>query len=247
MKILIVEDEKLTRDSLEYDFKELGYSLVEKAADGIEALDAIEMSKPDVIFADVRMPRMDGLHLLQEVKKSGSPPIFVVVSSYDSFEYAKTALEQGAFAYLLKPVAEDDLKSCLGRVENRLIHDRTKASRMMEADHKAKKYLLLAKKQMLQHIIQEEITDEDELRAHFKAIDISLPYDQFFILTICIDQFEQLIDSRTSADIQLYKYFIENITLELFGELGVVTLPFETDHDLGFLVNVPANPGSRSS
>lgn len=242
MKILIVEDEKLTRDSMEYDFKELGYTLVEQASDGIEALHSIEMNKPDVIFADVRMPRMDGLSLLLEVKKSVSPPIFVVVSSYDSFEYAQTALEQGAFAYLLKPVGEDDLRNCLSRVENRIIHDRTKASRMMEADHKVKKYLLLAKKQMLQHIIQEEITAEDDLRAHFKAMDISLPYDQFFILTICIDDFEQLINSRTSADIQLYKYFIENITLESIEDLGVTILPFETDHDLGFLVNLPANP-----
>ncbi|MEX2104312.1 MAG: response regulator, partial [Bacilli bacterium] len=137
MKILIVEDEKLTRDSLENDFKELGYSSVEKASDGIEALESIEVNKPDVIFADVRMPRMDGLRLLHEIKKSGSPPIFVVVSSYDSFEYAKTALEQGAFAYLLKPVGENDLKSCLGRIENRIVHDQTKASRIMEADHKA--------------------------------------------------------------------------------------------------------------
>jgi two-component system response regulator YesN len=242
MKILIVEDEKLTRQSMEQDLKELGYSLIDIASDGIEALESIEMSKPDVIFADVRMPRMDGLRLLQEVKKEGSPPIFVVVSSYDSFEYAKTALEQGAFAYLLKPVGESDLKACLSRVESRLIHDRTKAIQVTETDHKAKKYLQLAKKQMLQHIIQEEITDEKELQTHFKATDILLPYDQFFIMTIGIDEFEQLISYRTSADMQLYKFCIENITLELIEELGVTILPFETEHDLGFLVNIPANP-----
>lgn len=242
MKILIVEDEKLTRESMKYDLTELGYFLIETASDGIEALESIESNKPDVIFADVRMPRMDGLSLLQQLKKNGSSPIFVVVSSYDSFEYAKTALEQGAFAYLLKPVEEKDLKSCLSRIESRIIHDQEKASQMSEADHKVKKYLQLAKKQMLQHIIQEEITDEDVLRIHFKETDISLPYELYFIITIGIDQFEILANNRTSNDIQLYKFCIENIALELIEELGVTILPFETEHDLGFLINKPANP-----
>lgn len=242
MKILIVEDEKLTRESMEHDLKELGYSLIEQASDGIEALKCIEANRPDVIFADVRMPRMDGLCLLHELMKNGSPPIFVVVSSYDSFDYAKTALEDGAFAYLLKPVNDSDLKSCLSRVENRISNDQKKATRMTEASHKAKKYLQLAKKQMLQHLFQEEITDEEELLAHFKAIDIHLPHAQFLILTIGIDQLEDLKHRRSNADVQLYKYSIENITLEMIEDLGVTILPFETEHDLGFLINLPANP-----
>ena len=242
MKILIVEDEILTRESLARELQALGYPHIAMASDGIEALASVAANRPDVIFSDVRMPRMDGLRLQQELKKNGASPLFVIVSGYDSFEYAKTALEQGAFSYLLKPVEENDLKSCVSRLENRLVHDRRRASQMTEADRKARKYFQLAQKQMLQQMIQEEITDENELSAHFKAMDIALPYERFTILTMGIDQFEQLASACTNADLQLYKFGIENIAQEHLEDLGVAVLPFESGQDLGFLVNLPANP-----
>jgi len=242
MKVLIVEDEKLTRESIQRDLNSLGYDLVEQAADGIEALATIEAYRPDVVLADIRMPRMDGLRLLQETMKLNASPIFVIVSSYDSFEYAKTALEEGAFAYLLKPVAKNDLKSCLIRVENRINREREETKRMTTADHKAKKYIQLAKKQLLQQWIEAEKTNEDELRTQFKAMDVLLPYERFVVLTLGIDQFEKLATGKSAADMQLYQYCIENITLEMIEDLGVTILAFEAEHEQGFLVNFPNDP-----
>lgn len=242
MRILIAEDEKLTRESLERELRDLGYEHIEQTADGVEALAAVEAFRPDVVLADIRMPRMDGLRLLQETKKTGASPIVVIVSSYDSFEYAKTALEEGAFAYLLKPVGKGDLQSCLIRVESRMTKDAEETKRITATDHRAKKYVQLARKQMLQQWIEEEKTDETELRAHLKAMDISLPYGRFVVLTVGIDEFEKVAIGKSAADLQLYKYCIENITLEMIGEHGVTVLPFEGEHELGFLVNAPADP-----
>lgn len=242
MKILIVEDEKLTRESMDRELRGLGYEMIEQAGDGVEALTVIETFRPDVVLADIRMPRMDGLRLLQESKKASVSPIFVIVSSYDSFDYAKTALEEGAFAYLLKPVGKSDLKNCLTRVENRIHRDAEETSRITAVDHKAKKYMQLAKKQMLQQWFEEEKTDESELKAQFKAMDIVLPYDRFVVLTVGIDEFEKVAIGKSTADLQLYKYCIENMTIEMIGELGVTILPFDGEHEQGFLVNMPVDP-----
>ncbi|OCT14711.1 hypothetical protein A8709_11045 [Paenibacillus pectinilyticus] len=242
MRILIAEDEKLTRESMERELRSFGYEIIEKAADGVEALAAIESFRPDVVLADIRMPRMDGLRLLQEARKASTSPIFVIVSSYDSFDYAKTALEEGVFAYLLKPVGKSDLRSCLTRVESRIHREAEETNRLTAVDHKAKKYMQLAKKQMLQQWFEEEKTDESELRAQFKAMDIVLPYDRFVVLTVSIDEFEKIAIGKSAADLQLYKYCIENMTLEMIAELGVEILSFEGEHEQGFLVNMPFDP-----
>lgn len=242
MKILIVEDEKLTRESMELEISGLGYDRIASAADGIEALEAMAVFKPDVVLADIRMPRMDGLRLLQETRKTAASPIFVIVSSYDSFEYAKTALDEGAFAYLLKPVGKNDLKSCLTRVQHRIDRELDETKRVTAADHKAKKYIQLAQKQMLQQWIEEEKSDEAELRAHLKAMEVVLPYERFAVLSVSIDEYEKVAAGISGADLQLYKYCIENITLEMIAELGVTILPFEGEREQGFLLNMPVDP-----
>jgi Response regulator containing CheY-like receiver domain and AraC-type DNA-binding domain len=242
MKILIAEDEQRTRESIGRELTELGYDNVKQASDGIEALELIEAFRPDVVLADIRMPRMDGLRLLQMMKSAEASPLFVIVSSYDSFEYAQTALEAGAFAYLLKPVATSELQSCLARVKLRLKRNQEDANRLSEADRKARTYIRLAQKQALQQWIEEENMDADDLHSRFKAVDITLPYEKFAVLAAGIDQLEGLAAGGRGSDIRLYNYCIENMTVEMIANLGVEILPFGTENEQGFLINFPAGP-----
>jgi len=91
----------------------------------------LETETPDAIFTDIRMPVMDGLELIREVRKRDSAIPFVILSGYRDFAYAQEALKSQAFDYLLKPVSPDDLREALRKLRSRL--DAGKEARLREA------------------------------------------------------------------------------------------------------------------
>lgn len=107
-KVLIIDDEKKARDYISELFLSLvPDSKITKVAQSHEALQLIETHTYDLLFADIQMPQMDGLTLLQEIKRRGKKPFIVLVSAYDKFEYAQKGMELGASGYILKPINKD--------------------------------------------------------------------------------------------------------------------------------------------
>lgn len=117
-KVLIVDDEVTIREGLKakIDWDALGFAICAEAADGEEALRAIETHEPDVMFTDIRMPVMDGLRLLKECAERFPHVKTVVLSGYDEFSYAQVALRYGAKDYLLKPIIRKELTGLLERI-----------------------------------------------------------------------------------------------------------------------------------
>ncbi|MCL6099527.1 MAG: sigma-54 dependent transcriptional regulator [Bacteroidetes bacterium] len=116
-KILIVDDEKPIRDSLKMVLDEEGFS-TEVAADGEEALQKIQEINFDIVVTDIKMPKLDGMQLLESASKISPETFFIIMTAYASVKTAIDALRQGAFDYLIKPVEFDDL---IIRIK-RLIH-----------------------------------------------------------------------------------------------------------------------------
>jgi two-component system response regulator YesN len=116
--VLIAEDESLIRRHLARKPAENcpAFEVVGEAADGQEALEAVAELYPDVLVTDIRMPMMDGLQLTREVYDAFPDFRVVIVSGYDEFSYAKTALALGVKDYLLKPVTEEELRSVMSRL-----------------------------------------------------------------------------------------------------------------------------------
>lgn len=77
----------------------------------------VKENHPELVFTDIRMPIMDGLDFLKEVKKNNAEVKVVMISAYADFEYAKKALRYGAEEYLLKPIDEQELRECIGKFE----------------------------------------------------------------------------------------------------------------------------------
>lgn len=128
IKALIVDDEPKLREGLRkfIDWEACGYEVVDTAANGNEALDKYQRYRPDLVVADIRMPGMDGLQLIEKLR--GQDPLLhiLILSGYADFSYAKKAMTQRADGYLLKPVDEDELKDYLWKIK--LTIDEEKAS-----------------------------------------------------------------------------------------------------------------------
>jgi two-component system response regulator LytT len=116
LSVLVADDEHLAREELCYLLREFAdVEIAGTAANGLEALEAIERHDPDVVLLDVQMPGLDGLELVRNLLASGARlPHIIFVTAYD--QYAVQAFEVNAVDYLLKPVDKSRLRMSLDRV-----------------------------------------------------------------------------------------------------------------------------------
>lgn len=108
--IMIIDDEPLIRRGLEsmIPWKKMECRLLGHAVNGEEGLLKIREWKPDIVFTDIKMPKMDGITMMQEVLKEPNPPVFVVLSGYDDFKLVRSAMRLGAIDYLTKLDLEEE-------------------------------------------------------------------------------------------------------------------------------------------
>lgn len=108
VRILIVDDEQIVRDSLTHWFEEDGYQ-VSSASDAFDVLRDLEPGKYDIMLVDIKMPKMSGLELLEKVKEIDPECIVIIITAYASVPSAVQALKNGAFDYVTKPIDPDEL------------------------------------------------------------------------------------------------------------------------------------------
>ena len=120
-KVLVVEDEELIRKGivLTVDWPSIDCMVVGEAANGEEGLEAAERLNPTLIVTDLKMPKMDGLTMLQKLRERGDKTDVIILTAYDSFAYAQTALRLGAVDFLLKPFHDGELEEAVRRVKRR--------------------------------------------------------------------------------------------------------------------------------
>ncbi|MBC7960390.1 MAG: response regulator [Vallitaleaceae bacterium] len=109
MEFLVVDDEQLARKSIISMLSSLGYEHIAEASNGLEALSYIMKNQPDIVLADIEMPGLDGLTLLERINSSGIKVSVIFISGHDNFKYAQKALSFKASDYLLKPISIDEL------------------------------------------------------------------------------------------------------------------------------------------
>lgn len=107
MKLLIVDDEELTRTGVisSVDWKSIGIDEVLQADDGVHGLESARLHRPEIILCDVRMPRMDGITMLERLEKFLPDSVPIFMSGYSDKEYLKAAIKLKAVNYIENPSA----------------------------------------------------------------------------------------------------------------------------------------------
>ncbi|KKO20621.1 MAG: two-component response regulator [Candidatus Brocadia fulgida] len=106
--ILIVDDEKLMRVSLEDKLRREGYT-VTSLSNAIEGLRVMQSENFDAVITDLRLPKMDGIEFLKEIKKSSPDTVVIIMTAYGSIENAVMAMKEGAYDYVTKPFSLEEL------------------------------------------------------------------------------------------------------------------------------------------
>jgi len=107
-KVLIVDDEKLMRISLESQLKKEGYN-VKSVDNAIDGLKMVKSEEYDAVVTDLRLSGMSGIDFLKEIKKHNQEIIVVIMTAYGTLESAVSAIKEGAYDYIAKPFSTDEL------------------------------------------------------------------------------------------------------------------------------------------
>ena len=139
--VLVADDEKLIAKNIAKSIEQMNssFQVAEICSSGTDALEYIKNNDVNVVFTDIRMPEMDGLELARVLAEDYPYIECIIVSGYDDFEYAKTAISCSVKNYLLKPVNKEELAKCLSDIEKRFHASISNLDRISSEDRKGKK------------------------------------------------------------------------------------------------------------
>lgn len=244
MRIIIVEDEIVIREGIVKLIKKANNSheIVGQAENGKEGLELIREKKPDLVITDIRMSEMDGLVMLQRLKKMNVSVKAIILSAYSEFSYAQQAVKLGVNEYLLKPIAVAEFTQSLKNIENQLEQERQMPSRRSDA--------LCSVENVLSNILLSGMPVDEETNDFLVRINQMNPCGEFLLLLNYLgdqydskkDRMEQKLSSHLNGA-EKFKYCF----LKLSGsrEILIFLYAFQNPHEIERWFQITVLPNIR--
>ncbi|WP_253701747.1 response regulator [Bacillus sp. FJAT-27445] len=237
-KVLIVDDELLVRVGLKttIDWTANGFKVVAEASNGEEAYEQYKKYMPDVIITDIKMPKKDGLWLVEEIRKENRNAKILCLTCYDEFSYVRKALQLGANDYLLKFEIEDD---------ELMAHMRS-IKKSLDADNKSKNLnenLIMnrndIKKAIFADMIKFRFNIDANLSDRCAGIEFPLFNTKFAFASVSIN--DSLDDMHMeTTQFKQRNQAIRNIFLNLFAERSIECLYSHLTKKYTFILSSPS-------
>lgn len=228
MKILIVDDDKIIRMGLSKLLMRLfdKHEVIRDFQNGLLALEYLKENEAnvDLVIADIKMPIMTGIELMENsIKDLKNPPIFIILSGYDEFEFVRDTMKAGAFDYLLKPVKQNDLIRVIEEVELRINNDK-KNNKILD-----KSIEVLRKDAFKQILFSNSDTSNKILKSLMETINLDTDY---IFEMIVIDNYKMNIFNKN----KLFNDYIKEI-LDCYENMRYLTFNYEDSIYLIFYFN----------
>lgn len=175
LRVFLAEDETIIRETLRdtVPWARCGYTFVGEAGDGEMALPLIQQTRPDVLITDIRMPFMDGLALSKLVLQEFPQMKVIILSGYDDFEYAQTAIGLGVERYLLKPITKSTLMKVLEEVREKIQGERAQQNYLAQFRQEAQDYEQYARRRFLERVVAGQLSVQ-EIYEQAEKLDLDL-------------------------------------------------------------------------
>ncbi len=216
MRVLVVEDEAKVRKGIVRKIERLTdfCEVVGQVRSGEEAFGMIQELKPDIVVTDIKMPGMNGLLLIEKAKQMNPLIRFIIISGYDDFEFARSAIRLGVFDYLLKPVANEDLKQALVHLHSKIEKEKQKLAGFGDFQNDARKEFIEDRNKIMSRLLtDEEPVRKDEIEEHILPDGRKLDRKYYTAAVIAPARQKQKIYSD-----ELLRFVIANITEEVLNQ-----------------------------
>jgi two-component system response regulator YesN len=162
-KIIVADDEDDVRKGIidSVPWEELGFIVAGEAENGKEALELCEREMPDLLIADINMPYISGLELLELLDRKRPRPLVVFLTAYDEFEYAQKAVSLKASEYILKPITGDELAELLKKLKSSMDEETAKREDIKILRGEFERNLPLLREKFISLLINGKLSPEE--------------------------------------------------------------------------------------
>ncbi|WP_310602030.1 response regulator transcription factor [Anaerosporobacter sp.] len=184
-RIMLADDEGIVIDSLRFIIeKEFGQGcMIESAKTGRSVIELAEHFRPDIAIMDIQMPGINGIEAMREIKKTNSNTMFIVISAYDKFDYAKEAINLGVLEYLNKPIERGKVIQVLKKAMGLIDGEREKRSNELLIKEKMETVVPIIENGFLYTLLFQEYFEEDILN-YKQLLGIESEYG-FMAVLVC--------------------------------------------------------------
>jgi len=207
INILLVDDDVLVLTKIKQLilFLKSDYQVVKDVTSAKEALEFSRNNEVDILITDMKMPKMDGIDLIKEVKKLNINIQIIAISSYEDFYYVKESLKEGSIDYILKySLNEETLKSALDNAKRRILTNKSLQVTKLKRDKLIKSSKVLLKKEFLTELLQGEVS-KDNIIKNFKDYDLNINYGNLIIIICEIDNYRVITEDFDDKDKKIFK------------------------------------------
>lgn len=216
-KVFVVDDEIVIREGLRnnIDWEKNGFFLVGEAPDGEIALPMIRDEKPDILITDIRMPFLDGIALCREVRRVMPWIQIVILSGFDSFEYAKQAISLGVQEYLLKPISADELKSVLARLVASIEKEQMERRDLEKLRQQMRNGKMLVQDQVISNVIMNGVSENEgrKICTQMRSFGINLISSRYAVIEFCSSDADARYTDMHANLIQLLEQTCDTVFL----------------------------------
>lgn len=235
--VVIIDDNSNTVQSLVYgiEWNELGLKIVGTAFDGQQGKKLIEETRPDIIITDIHMPHIDGLSMVEQALTLMPDSKVIVITGYDSVQYATRAIKLSVFDYIFKPIDNDELLTALRRAvkvikeskssqgkQDGLLRARLISGLLLGHDLTVKEVLKSTEEKPFCAMFMGSV-EEGISQALFREVDYSEIISKNFHLTVLIEEKLALLclTDEVSKDWEKYLEDVTNYLISLAPEMKV--------------------------
>lgn len=175
VNVMVLDDELIILDGMSsFPWERYGCRLVATAQNGQEGLEKMEEFQPDLVFTDIRMPKMDGISFAAEARKIKKNVRIVFLTGYDSFEYAQEAIRVGGSDYLLKPMNFRKLDELLQRLCGEINKENEVDSYYRDLKKTFEKEIPYIRSKLVSDLLHGRIRDRHDLERQLDAVNLKI-------------------------------------------------------------------------
>lgn len=219
-KLILVDDEPIVREGLmnTIDWASHGFELAGDYANGRDALEAVELLRPDLVLTDINMPFMNGLELSAAISASHPNVKIIILTGYDQFDYAQQALRMKVYDFILKPITASETRELLDRLRGELDEERRRKEDVDRLRSQLSQSLPLLRERYLDRLAATGAGSQD---AEERLAYFGLPALQPPLLALLLD-FDGGPAAGSEPDRELLRFAGFNIAEEIAAREGAI-------------------------
>lgn len=237
VRVMVVEDEPMIRRGIiqVLPWNELDCEIVAEAENGMDGLEKARQFEPGLVISDIKMPKMDGLTMIEKLKKQNPQMEVILLTGFQEFEYAKKAIMYGVSDYVLKPVDQEELIQIVGKLVGRIQAAAARQDEWKLLQEKVRESQPILKEKFLHNLL---FYSPGTIYHIYEKMDyFNIKINNFFVLEAAVDSFHELERGFTEKDIQILLFLIEEQAEELLELYGFSAVTFQHEKAVYIIVS----------